>query len=194
MSAREQILGNVRAATGDMGPPPAPFRMRRRRTGLSRAGVVALFGQRLAEAHATVRHVGTDEFATAMAAMLWARDAKRVAVPGDLPEAWIAGLDEVRVVADAPRLEHSALAETDAVITGCALAVAETGTVVLDGGRAQGRRALTLVPRHHLCVVHIDQIVDGVAEALAHLDPYLPLSWIGGVPEHRTLEVLLLED
>jgi len=195
MSAREEILGRVRAALGDPGAAVVPVpRDYRRWADLPRADVVALFGERVADGRAAVRHVGTDELATAMAAMLWAREAKRVVVPADLPTSWLAGLDGVRVLADVPDLDPAALAETDGVVTGCALAIAETGTIVLDGGRAQGRRELTLVSRHHLCVVHADQIVGTVPEAIERLDPYLPLTWISGPPEGRTFEVLVVED
>jgi L-lactate dehydrogenase complex protein LldG len=196
MNAREEILKRVRAAfpAGDQGEEIAVPRDYRRRAALPRGDVIALFGERLAARRAAVRHVAADELAIAMAAMLWAREAKRVAVPTDLPRGWISGLDGVRPIADDPPLDAATLAETDGVVTGCALAIAETGTVVLDGGRAQGRRALTLIPRHHLCVVHADQIVGTVPEAVGRLDPYPPLSWISGPSEGRTLEILVVED
>lgn len=196
MNAREEILKRVRAAFpgGGRGGEIAVPREYSRRATLPRGDVIALFGERLAARRTAVRHVAADELAIAMAAMLWAREAKRVAVPTDLPRGWLSGLDGVRPLADEPPIEAAALAEADGVVTGCALAIAETGTVVLDGGRAQGRRALTLIPRHHLCVVHVDQIVGTVPEAVGRLDPYLPLSWISGPPEGRTLEILVVED
>ena len=95
------------------------------------------------------------------------------------------------------------------MLTGCAVAIAETGTVVLDAGPAQGRRRITLLPDHHICVIRTrDQIVDPVAEALERLDPARPLTWISGpsatsdieldrvegVHGPRTLEVVLLDD
>jgi L-lactate dehydrogenase complex protein LldG len=161
---------------------------------MPRGDVIAHFGEHVAGGGAAVRHVAVDELALAMTAMLWARDAKRVAVPADLPRGWLAGLEGVRLLPDDPPLDAATLAETDGVVTGCALAVAETGTVVLDGGRAQGRRALTLVPRHHLCVVHADQIVHTLADAFARLDPYPPLSWISGPPPDGTLEIVVVEE
>jgi L-lactate dehydrogenase complex protein LldG len=191
MSSREEILRRVGAAQGEGPSVPRGYR---RRTDLARGDVVALFGERVADRRATVRHVAADELAIVMAAMLWARDAKRIAVPADLPPGWLTGLDDVRALADEPALEPATLAETDGVVTGCALAIAETGTVVLDGGRAQGRRELTLVPRHHLCVVHTDQIVGTVPEAVGRLDPYRPLTWITGPPDGRGLEILIVED
>ncbi len=192
MSARAEILRRVRAAAY-VRDAPVP-RGYRRHSALARGDVIALFGEQVAARRAAVRHVSTDELAVAMTAMLWAREAKRVAVPAGLPRGWLPGLDGVRTLADDPPLEPAALAEADGVVTGCALAIAETGTVVLDGGRAQGRRALTLIPRHHLCVVHADQIVGTVPEAVRRLDAYRPLSLISGPPDGRTLEILVVED
>jgi L-lactate dehydrogenase complex protein LldG len=113
-----------------------------------------------------------------------------------------------------PRDYHYRLAGADVatradVVTGCAVAIAQTGTIVLDGGRAQGRRMLTLVPDYHLCVVHADQIVGSVPEAVERLDPYRPLTWIsgpsvpgqmelsrveGGVHGPRVLDVLVVDE
>jgi L-lactate dehydrogenase complex protein LldG len=81
----------------------------------------------------------------------------------------------------------------DGAVTGCALAVAQTGTVVLDGGRAQGRRALTLVPGFHLCVVRADQIVGTVPEAVTRLDPARPLTWISGPSATHGIELRRVE-
>lgn len=213
MSAREEMLRRVREALGGArgAHPPVPRSYARRlpeAEAASRADVLALFTERVADNRAAVRHVGADELGTAVAAALWGREAERIVVPADLPYGWLAELDGVRALADTPAVDLDTLAAVDGVVTGCAAAVARTGTVVLDGGRAQGRRALTLVPGYHLCVVHADQIVGTVPEAVGRLDPARPLTWISGPsatygieatraegahgPRH--LEVLVVED
>ncbi|CNG10888.1 Lactate utilization protein C [Mycobacterium tuberculosis] len=198
MSGREETLRRVRAALGGAraARPPVPRGYARRLAeaeAATRADVVALFTERVADNRAAVRHVGADELATAVAAALWAREAKQIAVPADLPYGWLAELDGVRALADAPPLDVDALACADAVVTGCAAAIAQTGTVVLDGGRGQGRRALTLVPEFHLCVVHADQIVGTVPEAVTRLDPARPLTWISGPSATHGIEMRRVE-
>src|SRR5690349_5832892 len=151
-TAREEILGRVRAALAGA-PEPAPVpRDYAVRVDAGRADVVALFTERLADNRATVRHVAADELGTAVAAALWGREVGRIVVPADLPYGWLAELDGVQAVPDSAAVDPAALEAMDGVVTGCAVAIAQTGTLVLDGGRAQGRRMLTLVPDYHLCV------------------------------------------
>lgn len=226
MSSRDRILRRVRDALGEArgGPVVVPrdYHDRLEPGGLSgmagshtplspaesRAEVVGLFTDRVAARRATVRHVGTDGLGTTIAAALWGRRAKRIMVPADLPFGWLAELDGVQALAEGPSMDPRTLDVVDAVVTGCAVAIARTGTIVLDGGRAQGRRALTLMTEHHLCVVHADQIVGTVPEAISRLDPRRPLTWITGTSETLgvelervegvhgpgTLEVLIVED
>lgn len=135
--------------------------------------VVGRFVERAGEYQATVERVPANGLAGAIAQILRGRGVARMAVPHDLPPGWLPdGTDPVTDAADV-----NALDAADGVLTGCALAIAETGTIALDGGPAQGVRSLTLVPDFHLCVVREDQIVASVPEAIARL--------VAGVRERR---------
>ncbi|TYK44932.1 LutC/YkgG family protein [Actinomadura decatromicini] len=196
--SRAEVLRRVREALGGSRgtSPPVPRGYDRtlpEAEAATRADVVALFTERVAANRAAVRHVSADELGTAVAAALWGREAKQIVVPADLPYGWLAELEGVRALADAPALDAEALGAVDGVVTGCAAAVARTGTVVLDGGRAQGRRALTAVPGYHLCVVHADQIVGTVPEAVRRLDPSRPLTWISGPSATHAIEMVRVE-
>jgi L-lactate dehydrogenase complex protein LldG len=209
VSAREEILARIRTATGDgAGPPPVPrdYRTTGRPAEPATDPLLELLVERLVDYRALVRRSTTALVAASVVAALTERGARRVAVPdGILP----AGLDRlepgIELVGDDPPLTPAQLDELDGVLTGCAVAIAETGTIVLDGGPGQGRRVLSLVPDYHLVVVTAAQVVGGVPEAVARLDPARPLTWISGpsatsdieldrvegVHGPRTLEVIL---
>jgi L-lactate dehydrogenase complex protein LldG len=128
--------------------------------------------------------------AATVVAALTERGARRVAVPdGILPQ----GLDRlepgIELVGDDPPLTPAQLDELDGVLTGCAVAIAETGTIVLDAGSGQGRRALSLVPDYHLVVVTAAQVVAGVPQAVARLDPSRPQTWISGPSATSDIEL-----
>jgi L-lactate dehydrogenase complex protein LldG len=197
MNAREEILGRIRTAVADGAAPP-PVARHYRTTEQPR--------DRLVDYRALVRRSTTALVAASVVAALTERGARRVAVPdGILP----AGLDRlepgIELVGDDPPLTAAQLDALDGVLTGCAVAIAETGTIVLDAGAGQGRRILSLVPDYHLVVVTAAQVVAGVPEAVARLDPARPQTWISGpsatsdieldrvegVHGPRTLEVIL---
>ena len=99
-------------------------------------------------------------------------------MPDGIPDAWLTGVDTLR---DDPPLTHDQLDDAQGVLTTCALAIAQTGTIVLDAGAGMGRRALTLLPDYHLCVVRHEQIVSSVPEAIAKLeDPTRPITFVSG--------------
>ncbi|WP_245873867.1 LUD domain-containing protein [Streptomyces phaeoluteigriseus] len=138
--------------------------------------------------------------------MLAARGARTVLVPPGLDPGWLATTDAERVADTAGSTPYE-LDRVDSVVTACAVAVAETGTIVLDCSPDQGRRRITLVPDHHICVVRVpDQVVSSVPQVMERLDPARPLTWISGpsatsdieldrvegVHGPRTLEVILV--
>jgi L-lactate dehydrogenase complex protein LldG len=203
MSSRDQILARVRSALADVPRTedpedfPVPRDYERTRSG---PDVVELLVDRLVDYKATVHEA--PEVAAAVAEALVRHGARRIAAPSGIPAEWLGQAEAVR---DDPPLRPAELDALDGVVTGCAVVIAETGTIVLDAGPDQGRRALTLVPDYHLCVVRRDQIVRTVPEALERLDPAHPLTWISGpsatsdielnrvegVHGPRTLEVLI---
>jgi L-lactate dehydrogenase complex protein LldG len=185
-TAREEILTRIRATDRT---PPAPVERRYRRTGsLRRTGLVDLFAARVADYHAEVQRVG--DVVAAIAATCRLRGAVRVAIPLGLPAAW--RTTELDLVEDRG-LSARELDALDGVITGCTAAIAETGTIILSGGESEGRRALSLVPDLHLCIVRASQIVELVPEALALVDTRRPLTLISGPSATSDIELSRVE-
>jgi L-lactate dehydrogenase complex protein LldG len=193
MNAREEILGRIRTAVAG-GAAPAPvardYRTAERPRELAPGELLELLVDRLVDYRALVRRSTTAMVAASVVAALTERGARRVAVPeGILP----AGLDRlepgIELVGDDPPLTAAQLDGLDGVLTGCAVAIAETGTIVLDGGTGQGRRILSLVPDYHLVVVTAAQVVAGVPQALARLDPARPQTWISGPSATSDIEL-----
>lgn len=182
MSAREEILERMRRALDGAGPAPEPPREYRRSLDED-ADVVELLVDRLVDYKAHVHH-GAASIAEALGG------ARRVVVPADLPPEWRVG--EAAFIED-EHLSTAELDEADAVLTGCAAAVAVSGTIMLDAGAAQGRRAITLVPDHHVVVVRRDQITGHLSEALPRLDPTGPQTWISGPSATSDIELQRVE-
>lgn len=189
IEARDAILASVRAALGDPGQEPAP-----QPAGYHVAGTgdaVALFADRVAEYRASVVRVPEGDVARAVAGLV----TGVTAIPAQgVPESWLpAGA--------VFRREPLTIAELDAldgVLTGCALAIAETGTIVLDAGPGQGARALTLVPDQHICVVTAAQVVHSVPQAMRALgravrDRSAPLTFISGPSATSDIELERVE-
>lgn len=191
IDARRAVLDRIRDALADRPDPVAVARDYERSLPVA-TDLLALFAERVDDYRATVRRVTTAELPGALAAVLAERSAGRVAIPADLPSEWLAAT-VCEHVADEPPLAHAELDALDGVVTGCAVAIAETGTIVLDGGPGQGRRALTLLPDLHVCVVRAAQIVGTVPEALARLDPRRPQTWISGPSATSDIELQRVE-
>ncbi|MFD4672890.1 lactate utilization protein C [Lentzea sp. NPDC058450] len=189
-SAKEEILQRIRNARVPAAEPTV------RGYNVEGPGGVELFAERVADYRAIV-HTVTD-----VPAALGRLQGKRIVAPQDVPAEWL--IEGVTWLHEPLTIEE--LDQADGVLTGCAVAIADTGTIVLDGGEAQGRRALTLLPDYHLCVVRQDQIAASVPEALRRLEPTRPLTFISGpsatsdielnrvegVHGPRTLEVLIV--
>jgi L-lactate dehydrogenase complex protein LldG len=153
--------------------------------------LIPRFVERAAEYRAGVHQCGPTELAATLARVL--ADATAVVVPAGIPPQW------TELVA-APRRADDGLTPRDldetgiAVLTGCALAIAETGTIVLDAGPTQGRRVLTLVPDHHVCVVEAGQIVADVPDMVTALpDPTRPITLISGPSATSDIELNRVE-
>jgi L-lactate dehydrogenase complex protein LldG len=193
VSAREEILGRIRTALTDRPLPPPVVRDYLPGGG---AGDVVRFVERVEDYRASVHQKTTVD------AVLAVRGIRRVVVPSGFPDELLPTVEIVREPVDVTSLD-----EVSAVVTTCAVAIAETGTIVLDAGPGMGQRALTLVPDYHLVVVRAGQVVAGVPDAITALDPTRPLTWISGpsatsdielnrvegVHGPRTLDVLLLD-
>ncbi len=183
MSAREDILARVRAAA------VPPYAATVSEPGTPRPGDVDLFVERLVDYKASVAVCGAAEVARAVAGVL----SETTALVADgVPAAWLEGYRRELLT------EPVEVAELDrpgvSVLTGCAVAIARTGTLILDAGPGQGRRVLTLVPDHHVCIVHKRQIVDDVPDALAVLeDPTRPLTFISGPSATSDIELNRVE-
>ncbi|MFJ4923791.1 lactate utilization protein C [Streptomyces sp. NPDC088725] len=203
--SRERILARIRGAVADA--PDAPEATRDYLdTHTPDSRTVDLLAENLADYRALVHRTDEAGLPALIARLLTERGARTVAVPPRLPESWLSVTD-VTQVQDQPDSSAAELDAVDSVVTGCALAVAETGTLVLDASPDQGRRRITLVPDHHICVVRTPgQVVASVPQAMPRLDPTRPLTWISGpsatsdieldrvegVHGPRTLEVILV--
>jgi len=189
VSSRDVVLARIRSALGPVAPVPT-VRAYRRDSDLDEVAVVERFAERVDDYRATVHRADPGGVAATIAAILVAAGARSVVVPEGFPERWLAALgDDVAVACDGGDLPTDDLDRAAAVVTGCAIAIAETGTIVLDGSADQGRRAITLVPDHHVCVVAANRIVATVPEAIALLDPTRPLTMISGPSATSDIEL-----
>jgi L-lactate dehydrogenase complex protein LldG len=207
VSVRDEMLRRVREALRDVPAEAAPIERLYRRSGASGSNAAGLFADRVADYDATVSRVDAGALADALAERCRKRGANRIAAPVDLPFEWRP--QDVQLVEDRG-LSNEALDGLDGVVTGCALAIAETGTIVLDSGARQGRRALTLVPDWHVCIVEEMQVVETVPQGVELLEGAvregrpitfvsgpsatsdIELSRVAGVHGPRTLDVLLV--
>ena len=200
MNAREEVLARRAAAHSAAPPPDLPYeaivREYRTTSDSSAEALTELLIDRLVDYRALVRQCSGDDLAATIANALADRSVHTVVVPSGLDSSWTAGFSG-SVLTDGLLADYqrtvSELDSVDGVITNCAVAIAETGTLILDGSPGQGRRILTLIPDYHLCVVSPDQIVADVPQALARLAATRPLTMISGPSATSDIELNRVE-
>jgi L-lactate dehydrogenase complex protein LldG len=213
--AQDDILRRIKMALHDVPagerPDDVPVAREYRQAGsATQAELIERFTDRLVDYKARVALTAEADLGSSIAAACASRGVLWLVAPADLPESWApAGVELLRDSGGA--LSNEQLDTSDGVLSGCALGIAQTGTIVLDGGPTQGRRVLTLLPDYHLCIIRADQIVELVPEAIARLGPAvreqrrpitlisgpsatsdIELSRVEGVHGPRTLEVLIV--
>jgi L-lactate dehydrogenase complex protein LldG len=198
MSAREEVLGRIRAANAAAGHPktvdvPRDYR-RRGEHPPGAPALLELLRDRLVDYKATVLVATADTIPATIATAL-AGITGRVVLPPGLPEDWWPAKNDETVITDTEShpLSPAELDASAAVVTACAAACAMTGTIALDGSPDQGRRALSLVPDVHVCVVRAEQVVQTVPELLAALDPRRPLTFVSGPSATSDIELERVE-
>lgn len=193
MSSRDVIMGRIRDAL-TLAPPKTVVVPREYRTGrtMPDADRVELLVDRLVDYKAVVHRSSVAELPDVLARVLTEVGARRVGVPAGLDNSWLSRIDG-EVVVDSPTVPAPQLGDLDGVVTASAVSCAETGTIFLDGSPDQGRRALTLVPDLHVCVVTVDSIEVGVPEAMARLVPERPTTMISGPSATSDIELERVE-
>ena len=195
-SSREMILERVRNALAGAPDAAASSAAYRRRGVRDQPARIELLCERIGDYRAQVRRVAVADLREAIADAFEAHNATRVCVPPAIPAAWRPGGLDLIEDADFTPVE---LDRFDGVLTGCTLAIAETGTIVLSAGPTEGRRALTLVPDLHVCVISEQQVVELVPEAMAVLaglsraDRRPPITFISGPSATSDIELSRVE-
>jgi len=194
MSSRDVVLGRLRAALkGARAPAEVP---REYRHVVELSDLIGVLEDRLTDYRAVV-HRGSADVAGTVRSILAgevppgaAGGAPVVVVPPGLPGEWLP--EGITVLRD-DGLSADTLAGLDGVVTGASVAVAETGTLVLDASADQGRRIITLLPDLHICVLRPEQVVASVPEAVARITPGRPLTWISGPSATSDIELNRVE-
>lgn len=202
-SARSEILGHVRSVTG-IGPQAQSAaeawhtipRQYRQTSSLDSKALIALFEDRLHDYGAGVYTSNSSQIASVVAEILHQRNKQRILLPPGIPQHWLPS-GFIFIQDDA--LSYEALDACDGVLTGCTVAIATTGTLALchaaGPGKTQGRRALTLIPDYHLCILDRSAVVETVPEAMHLLEPYqrMPITFISGPSATADIEMTRIQ-
>ncbi|MBP2412781.1 L-lactate dehydrogenase complex protein LldG [Arthrobacter stackebrandtii] len=201
MSAREDIMNRIKSALRDAPATPVVPREYRRSSDMTAEQRLEQLVDRLVDYKANVFLTPAGDAPAKLAELL--TGSTSIVVPHGLPESWLAALPSAgkddggtpAVHVDSPerRLTTAELDAVDAVVTAAAVAVSETGTIMLDGGGDQGRRIISLVPDRHICILNVDQIVEVLPEAIARLEASRPQTWISGPSATSDIELERVE-
>jgi L-lactate dehydrogenase complex protein LldG len=201
--AKDSILNSVHEALKNVPDEEQPEdvevpRNYRQKGELSGDDIINLFAERIGEYKATVQRVSSDELVNVITESCRREKVGKLVASHDFPQNWLPG--SVIPLIDDPQspLSHQELDSSDGVITTCALAVAQTGTIFLDAGEGQGRRVLTLLPDYHICIVRESQIVELIPEGFAHFESSVkengrPITSISGPSATSDIELNRVE-
>jgi L-lactate dehydrogenase complex protein LldG len=198
MTARAEVLARI-ASAHQAAPPPdiayaAVARGYRTTSDLGPEALIELLVDRLVDYKALVRRCAETDLPSTIGAALAERGLTVLVVPDGLEPAWLSDASaEIRSDRSPQELTVADLDTAGGVLTACAVAIAETGTLILDGSAGMGRRVVTLIPDYHLCVVRTDQICADVPQALTQLDPTRPLTMISGPSATSDIELRRVE-
>lgn len=201
MSARDDIMNRIKSALRDAPQTPVVPREYRRASDMSVDQRLEQLVDRLVDYKANVFVTPAADAPAKLAELL--SGAAAIVVPHGLPQSWLSALPSAAkhdggtpaVEVDSPerRLTVAELDAVDAVVTAAAVAVSETGTIMLDGSDDQGRRIISLVPDRHICFLSVDQIVELLPEAIARLEATRPQTWISGPSATSDIELERVE-
>ena len=197
MSAREDIMNRIKSALRDSPETPVVPREYRRSSEMTHAQRLEQLVDRLRDYKANVFLTPTAEVGARLVELL--AGSTSIVVPHGLPEQWLLALKHdagtLAIHGDSPEapLTVAELDAVDAVVTAAAVAVSETGTIMLDGSADQGRRIISLVPDRHICILESTDVVELLPEALARLDATRPQTWISGPSATSDIELERVE-
>lgn len=202
-NSKKEMLDTIRKAISDVPEAEKPgdieiLRTYRQGGNLPGTEIVHLFMERVGEYQATVKQVGKKDLVDVVDESCQKHSVNRLVVPEGFPKEFLpTAVTPLFDFIDKP-LSHLELDESDGVITTCAHAVAQTGTIILNAGNGQGRRALTLVPDYHLCLVHEDQILHLIPEGFKALEGSVkkerrPITFISGPSATSDIELSRVE-
>ncbi|NNN08131.1 MAG: LUD domain-containing protein [Acidimicrobiaceae bacterium] len=194
VAGREGVLSSIAAALGDRSRHTTlPIEREYHVSGqLDATRRRELLKDRLLDYRAHVVECERDNLGTVVNDLLVTHGSNSLAAPHDIPTDWLSSVSR-DVHFDEPSLSVTDLDSIDSTLSGCAVAVAQTGTIVLDSGERQGRRALSLIPDHLIIVIFDDQIVELVPEAVARLTPTSTQTWISGPSATSDIELERIE-